>query len=62
MGAFLPPMRYYLKTSGEIDGIEKLFAILRLYFFKKIKLKTAGRVVQSVCELAMALAVLLENG
>jgi len=55
-------MRYYLKTSGKIDGIEKLFAILRLYFYKKIKLEMDGRVVQSVCELAMALAVLLKNG
>jgi hypothetical protein len=55
-------MRYYLKTSGKIDGIEKLFAILRLYFLKKIKLGMGGRVVQSVCELHMALAILLENG
>jgi len=55
-------MRYYLKTSGKIDGIEKLFAILRLYFFIKIKLEMGGRVVQYVCELTMAFAVLLENG
>tara|TARA_B100000925_G_C21883577_1_gene419605 strand:+ start:680 stop:847 length:168 start_codon:yes stop_codon:yes gene_type:complete len=55
-------MRYYLKTSGKIDGIEKLFAILRLYFSNKIKLQKGDRVVQSICELDIALAVLLENG